>query len=1066
MCGASLALAACTPSEREPRAEYQKELTIDGATPAVVDVQLDPATYLVELREQDIDLRLEVEGRVSLPGVEDQIPRHGILYQVATPDSHGTLRIGVRSVDHRTKKGNGQLSIARWKRAADAPPTESELGYAALAAAGEFTAEKTPASSQKAADKLYEAVTHFDAARDEARVAQSQYTLAYLLYRARDDYAGTIRAADAAGAKFDAIEDELGVINSSTLRAAAQLDLANGMDISKQRAEQAAMFNDSEKRLRKAEQFYAEHAMPMRQEYAANLLGARALLMGDYGSAAPHFQRAVNLARANQDDRELATVLANLAWVHNRSGYVAQAAQEYQALLPMLDPVNQAYQYAIVLGNYGLCLMALGEFDKALALHNEALALYTKQGKEPERATELAALGGLHFRIGDAQRALGILRAAIVAQEKVGDTVGQASSLRMAGNAASALGQHEQALAFLRKSAQIDANPQSVARTRVLIAGELRSLGDLPAAEHELASSLESGNSMVRANALEERARLRSAQGATAGAIADLRAADHEYVALGLEFNRIETNTALSRALLASGDVAGASAAADEAIAITGRIRVKSANPEWRAHFLSARYAPYEARIAADLAAGGPDSVWRAFHTSEQVRARSLTDQLAVTRKQSGDAAEDDLRARLTSLQLRLESRTQKQGADDPGTVELRRAVEEVRAQVDASRSAVAAHESDLPDAQSAVQKSLPPSTAVLAYFVGDYESHAWLLTRDSLRHATLPGVARLRTEVIAAIQSQSGRSHPQDSIRTLSRTLTAGLLDGISASRILVIPDGPLDGVPFAALPVGASSDELLIDRFIVGYAPSLSLALKGEKRSTASHRRVAVVSDPVYAPDDRRLQVALGAHGGTLRGPREVSSNNLTRLPYSAMEARAVLGALGGGDAIVLDGFAATPAAVLRLPSQDLAVLHFATHALARSDSPEQSALYLSEYSEDGRFVSNSRITVGDIAQSGLRADVVVLSGCSTGDGGELRGEGVLGLTYGFLANGSRAVVASLWPIEDASTARFMSEFYGAYRKNPDPAEALRVAQFRTRNVANASVWSSFVVRANGFP
>ena len=78
---------------------------------------------------------------------------------------------------------------------------------------------------------------------------------------------------------------------------------------------------------------------------------------------------------------------------------------------------------------------------------------------------------------------------------------------------------------------------------------------------------------------------------------------------------------------------------------------------------------------------------------------------------------------------------------------------------------------------------------------------------------------------------------------------------------------------------------------------------------------------------------------------------------------------------------------------------------------------------------------LTVGEIARTGLRADVVVLSGCATGDGGELRGEGVLGLTYGFLANGSRSVVASLWPIEDASTARFMSEFYGAYRQGASP-------------------------------
>jgi CHAT domain-containing protein len=113
-----------------------------------------------------------------------------------------------------------------------------------------------------------------------------------------------------------------------------------------------------------------------------------------------------------------------------------------------------------------------------------------------------------------------------------------------------------------------------------------------------------------------------------------------------------------------------------------------------------------------------------------------------------------------------------------------------------------------------------------------------------------------------------------------------------------------------------------------------------------------------------------------------------------------------------------------------------------------------------------SDARLTAGDIARTGLRANVVVLSGCATGDGGKLRGEGVLGLTYGFLANGSRSVVAALWPIEDAATARFMDEFYRAYRASGRAADALRTAQLRSRGVTTSAVWSSFVVRANGFP
>jgi CHAT domain-containing protein len=204
----------------------------------------------------------------------------------------------------------------------------------------------------------------------------------------------------------------------------------------------------------------------------------------------------------------------------------------------------------------------------------------------------------------------------------------------------------------------------------------------------------------------------------------------------------------------------------------------------------------------------------------------------------------------------------------------------------------------------------------------------------------------------------------------------------------------------------------------------------------------------------------------GGNYRGPSPPSATRLTRLPFSALEANAVTKAFRNTETIELSGFDASIAQVRRLAAGNLAVLHFATHARARRDSPEQSALYLSEYAADGKQLTDNALTAGDITRYGLRADVVVLSGCATGDGGELRGEGVLGLTYGFLANGSHSVVAALWPIEDASTARFMSEFYRAYQASGSAAESLRTAQLRMRASASPSVWSSFVVRANQFP
>lgn len=777
------------------------------------------------------------------------------------------------------------------------------------------------------------------------------------------------------------------------------------------------------------------------------------------------------MSRANHDVAQEARSLGNLASIHNLRGYMAQAAREYEALLPIVD--HGSYQYATLLGNYGFTLIALGDFDRALSLQLESLALFTKMGDESERASALTALGGLYLRMGDASRALGTLRSAIDAQKRVGDSNSLASTLRVAANAASQLDDHGTALEYLRESARIDANPHKVALTNVLIAGQLRALGRLPDAEIALTGPLQSANPLARASAIEERAQLRIAQGNQTAAIADLRSADALYTELGVDYNRIETSTALSRALLSANDLAGAAQAADEAVAIVSRIREKSGNPEWRARFLSARYSPFEARIAVDLADQGNGTtaaLWRAFRTAEGVRARSLADELTMAsggHGQAMDPEESALRSRLTSLQLKLETRMQRQDADEAGTAALRRSIEETRAQIESSRlrgGGVAARTSTLSTSLADVQKKLPVDTAVLAFFVGDVRAHAWLLTREGLRHSEFAGGSALQKQVDAAVAAQRGTGNEQAE-RALASLLLGNLLDGVREQRLLVISDGPLNGVPFAALP-SQGTGQLLLDRFVLSYAPSLSLVLEKGRTPVSQSGLVAVISDPVYAPDDRRLRLAGGGPGGTYRGPPLPRPDNLTRLPYSAMEASAVTTALGKTDTVELSGFDATREKTVALASKPLRVLHFATHAVARRDAPEQSALYLTEYLPDGTPLTANRLSATDIQRSGLRADLVVLSGCATGDGSELRGEGVLGLTYGFLANGSRAVVAALWPIEDSSTARFMGEFYRAYRTSGRAADALRTAQQRTRGTAASAVWASFVVRANEYP
>jgi CHAT domain-containing protein len=1059
--------------EQELTEEFSTRLTVAATSPATVTRALPAGVYLIEVREDLVDLRVAIDA----PGVHsellDKVPRHGALYEVVRLGEPGEVRIAVSSADHPTKQGGAKLRIARWNHAIDAPPTELEAGYVALGAAGQQTAVATPASWAKAVEKLYEAVVHFERAGADAPRAHAAYTLAFIQYESRDEWHAAGRAAQIAIEAYASADDEVGRQSAVMLRAAADMEIAAGMAADTQRAELRALSASVDQRLASTAAFFKANGLALRAEYTISLLATRAASIGDYERAEALLSEALLMSRSSRDVTAEARTLANLAAVHTLNGQIVQAAREYEMLGPMIDRSSQPYQYAAWLGNSAFNMIAMGNFDRALQLHLEALDLYTRDGEEDERADGLAALGGLYSRMGDPTRAIETLRAAIAAQRQLGKTNNLVTTLRIAGNAVSALGDHDQALEYFRESARLDANQNGVAATRVLIAGELRAQGKFDAALEELDSPLRSGNSLVRANALEERARIALARGDRQLAIENFRAADQGYRELELDFNRIDANTELSRALLALGDIAGARAAADEAVEIVTRIRLNSANPEWRARFLSARYAPFEARIAVEIAGSGRDdtaAAWRAFRISELVRARSLADELASSMPASRAADDQDanLRARLTSQQLRLEARIQRQDPDEAGTQALRRAIAETRAQLDSGalrRGGVAARERAVEESIEQVRRSLPQDTAVLAYFVGDVNSYAWLLTRRDLRVAQL-GTGPSLTRSIAQLTS-GGQFNLADTVavRRLAKELLGDLLEGLDARRLLVIADGPLHSVPFAALPV--RSDELVVDRFVVGYAPSLALLLERKpERSGSRGSRVVIVSDPVYAPDDRRLSLASAQASGKYRGPPPESPRKLTRLPYSAMEAGAVSKALAPAETIHLAGFDATTENVMQLGSAELSILHFATHAIARSNSSEQSALFLTEYSSSGALLPASTLTPGDIQRSGLHAEVVVLSACATGNGNELRGEGVLGLTYGFLANGSRSVVASLWPIEDASTARFISEFYKAYRASGRAAEALRIAQLNFRKASTSSVWSSFVVRANEFP
>ncbi len=285
---------------------------------------------------------------------------------------------------------------------------------------------------------------------------------------------------------------------------------------------------------------------------------------------------------------------------------------------------------------------------------------------------------------------------------------------------------------------------------------------------------------------------------------------------------------------------------------------------------------------------------------------------------------------------------------------------------------------------------------------------------------------------------------------------------------------------MPFPALPDPAAPDRLLVAAHEVVVLPSAStLAVqRGElARRPPARRTLAVLADPVFGDDDPRVpRPPLGAphlggsaagHGKPappaapgVRGLRGSAGDDCSGaepfppLHFSGQEAASIAELVPPGDRLVATGFAASRATALSGQLAGYRIIHFATHGCIDSRHPALSSLVLSLVDRNGRPVDGF-LRLADIYSLELHADLVVLSACRTALGQEMRGEGLIGLTRGFMHAGAARVLASLWSVDDRATAELMRRFYrGMLAGKLTPAAALRAAQ---RSMAAEPRWAS---------
>jgi CHAT domain-containing protein len=521
---------------------------------------------------------------------------------------------------------------------------------------------------------------------------------------------------------------------------------------------------------------------------------------------------------------------------------------------------------------------------------------------------------------------------------------------------------------------------------------------------------------------------------------------------------------------------------AEEAIGLVESVRASVADPGLRASFLASRRLAFDLALGLrmDLERSAPDRghAEAALALSERARARSLLDLLQEARTEIRQSIPPELRDRQLSLayQLGSKARLLRASTSEEKRAQLQRELTGLLAEADRLEDEIrrsnpryaVLHQPPLDAA--GIRGLLDEDTVLLEYTLGEERSYLWLVTRERVESFELPGraeieaAARRSYEDVRSLDKKDGEAHA-----ALSRLLFEKVEGRLHCRRLVIVADGALQYVPFAVLPDPGdpSGNVPLIAGHEIVSLPSASV-LDIQRRVLAgrlpAEKAVAILADPVFSASDSRL----GKPGGGT-APVQVRGEpalRLQRLPATGREAQAIAKLLSPGEAFLALGVKASRSTAL---SGDLAgyrAVHLATHGLINSETPRLSFLALSMFDEQGR-PQEGLLGLSDIYNLDLAAELVVLSGCETALGREIRGEGLVGLTQGFFYAGAERVMASLWRVEDRATAELMSHFYRAMlEKGLPPAAALRSAQLSVRSDPSRQdpfYWAPFVLQGD---
>ncbi len=820
--------------------------------------------------------------------------------------------------------------------------------------------------------------------------------------------------------------------------------------------------------------------------------------LGNLRQARESAQQALDLLIPLNRLRSLARTKTTLAVINMKLGEPQQGLDLYREALELNRQIHSLTGEVMALNGLGYAYYEIGDDWNAIDSATQALQAAEKSGNRMYQKIAHTTIGAAYVRLGDTHRALSHEMQAVALSRMIRDRRLEAYSLKQLGTIYEALGERTKAMDHYERALQLNRevqNPQQEAVT-------LNKIGFM----HELNGNTEKALAFYRESLpISRKAEIPAEEIRSLHNIArvlrDLGSLDKSRVQIEQAIKLIESLR----------------------VRVGGRqLRESYFSTVQKSYelYIDVLMLLHKQRPAEKL-----NEI--ALQVSEQARARSLREMLAESRIDLRKHVPPSLLERELSLQQELNSKAVRQQnmlsrphsqqeadiiAREIRSLQLEE--DEIERQIRESAPRYAALTQPQPLTSKEIQQQLlDDDTALLEYALGDNRSYLWLVTPQKIisyelrPRGVIEKTARQVYEHLVMRESLNGNKpenyeqrvrHIREAEKkyrieaeALTQMILAPVASELKQSRLVIVGDGALLYLPFGALPlsVPAPTRDInrsrrdvfvpFVDKYEIANLPSastLSELRKEMAQRQPAPKTIAVIANPVFTLDDDRFAIPRKLAGGASLSPPVPNQllrawetgggeKEIPSLPFSEREGNEIIKLAPPESSLLAMGFNADRSLLESRQISEYRFIHFATHGLMNGQHPELSGLILSLYKPDGQKVDGF-LRMHEIYNLHLPSDLVVLSACQTGIGKEIKGEGVIGLTRGFMYAGASRVIATLWKVDDAATAALMGHFYrGLLQENLTPSAALRQAKMKimrqNQRWRSPYFWAAFVLQ-----